>query len=126
MDSASTTKSTPRLFSEWMEQARLLLIAEIALFQAELAERTRSAVGSLVGALAGCLLLFAGFVVFLVAISLFLERLGIPRDVAFLLVAVVVMVVGALLLLSGARGLRPSRLAPTRTLAQITSLLKGL
>jgi hypothetical protein len=49
--------------------------------------------------------------------------LGVPTDLAFLIVAVVAIAAGSFALISGLRGLKPGRLAPSKSISQITSLL---
>ena len=44
-------------------------------------------------------------------------------DLAFLVVALFVIAAGAIALISGLRGLKPSRLAPSKSISQISSLL---
>lgn len=126
MASGPATRSTPQLVSDLALQLRQLAAAEIALLQVELGESAVVVATSLGRAAAGVGLLYAGLILLLVAISFFLMRLGLPADGAFLLVALAVILVGLLLARSGGRGLRPSRLLPARSVAQITSLLKGL
>ena len=57
---------------------------------------------------------------------MFLTRFGLPLDLAFLIVAVVAIALSALCLWLGAARLKPSRLAPVKSMAQISSLLGGL
>ena len=58
---------------------------------------------------------------------MFSDRLlGIPADLAFLIVALFVIAAGAFALISGLRGLKPSRLAPSKSISQISSLLGEL
>jgi hypothetical protein len=72
---------------------------------------------------AGLVCLPIGVALFLVAVSLALRRFGIPADLAFLIVALFVIAAGAIALISGLRGLKPSRLAPSKSISQISSLL---
>jgi hypothetical protein len=61
----------------------------------------------------------------LVAASLALLRFGVPMDLAFLIVAIVAIVISLLLLRSGVAALKPSRLVPAKSISQISSLLGG-
>ena len=63
---------------------------------------------------------------FFVPVSLALRRFGVPADLAFLIVALFVIAAGAIALISGLRGLKPSRLAPSKSISQISSLLGEL
>jgi hypothetical protein len=71
----------------------------------------------------GLAFLGVGVGLFFVAISLFIARLGVPLDLAFLVVALVTTVAGLLAVRSGARNLQPSRLLPEKSISQISSLL---
>jgi hypothetical protein len=71
----------------------------------------------------GLVFLPIGLALIFVALSLALRRFGIPSDLAFLIVAVFVIAAGAVALISGLRGLKPSRLAPSKSISQISSLL---
>jgi hypothetical protein len=48
-----------------------------------------------------------------------------PLDLAFLIVALVVIVAGLVALRSGVRSLKPSRLVPAKSISQISLLLGG-
>jgi hypothetical protein len=98
----------------------------VSLAQAELRERGKTIPSSLTAVVIGLVLLPVGLVFFFVAVSLFLTRFGAPLDLAFLIVALVVVAGGWLALRWGARRLKPSRLAPAKSIAQISSLLEGL
>jgi hypothetical protein len=67
-----------------------------------------------------------GLGLILVACALALTRLGVPLDLAFLILALAVIVVGLVLAWVGVRGLKPSRLVPAKSISQISSLLGGL
>jgi hypothetical protein len=71
----------------------------------------------------GLALLVFGVGLFFVAISLFVARLGVPLDIAFLIVALVATIAGLLAVRFGARNLQPSRLLPEKSISQIASLL---
>jgi hypothetical protein len=72
------------------------------------------------------ILLPVGLGLIIVACALLLTRLGVPLDLAFLILALAVIVVGLVLAWVGVRGLKPSRLIPTKSISQISSLLGGL
>jgi hypothetical protein len=61
-----------------------------------------------------------------VALSLALRRFGIPSDLAFPIVALLVIAGGSLALISGLKGLKPVRLIPSKSISQISSLMGEL
>ena len=115
----------PLLF-DLLRQVRELLSVELSLAQAELRERGKSIPSSLTAVVIGLILLPVGAVLFFVALSLFLTRFGAPLDLSFLIVALVLLAGGVLALRWGAKRLTPSRLAPVKSISQISSLLEGL
>ena len=118
-------RTTLELLLELLHQARALMRAELSLVRAEIGERASGNPSSVTALVVGIVLLPVALGLILVAASLFLLRFGIPLDLAFLIVAVVAILVSLLLLRSGVRGLRPSRLVPARSIAQISSLFGG-
>jgi Putative Actinobacterial Holin-X, holin superfamily III len=109
-----------------LDQVRELARVELSLFRAEIGERTRGIPSSLVAVIVGAILLCVSLGLVLVAASLALLRFGLPLDLAFLIVAVVAIVISLILLRSGAGALKPSRLVPTKSISQISSLFGGL
>ena len=114
---------TLQLIAEVFAQVRRLIATEIDLARAELAENAGSAASGLTALAAGAAFMFAGFIVLLTAMSVFLVRLGAPFDVACFVVAAAALLGGLLLMRSGGRSLRPGKLLPARSLAQISSLI---
>ena len=117
------TTPTLHLIAEVFAQVRRLIAAEIDLARAELAENVGSAASGATALAAGAAFMFAGLIVLLAAVSVFLVRFGAPLDIACLVVAVAALMGGLLLMRSGGRALQPGKLLPTRSLAQISSLL---
>jgi len=111
------------LLQDLSRQVRELLLVEFSLAQAELRERGKSIPSSLTAVVIGLILLPVGAVLFFVSVSLALTRLGAPLDLSFLIVALVLLAGGALALRWGAKRLKPSRLAPVKSMSQISSLL---
>jgi hypothetical protein len=111
---------------ELAEQTRSLAQVELALVRAELRERGALVSSNLTKVGAGLVFLPIGVALFLVAVSLALRRFGIPGDLAFLVVALLVIAAGSFALISGLKGLKPSRLAPSKSISQISSLLGEL
>jgi hypothetical protein len=118
-------RSTLELFLDLLDQVKELMRVELSLARVEVSERARGIPSSVAAVLVGVVLLAAGVGLVLVAASLSLGRLGIPPDLAFLIVAVAAIVVSLILLRSGVSGLRPSRLVPAKSLSQISSLFGG-
>jgi hypothetical protein len=116
-------RPTLELLGELAEQTRSLVEVELSLLRAELRERGASVSSSLTKLGIGLVFLPIGLTLIFVAISLALRRFGIPADLAFVIVALVAMAVGSFALISGLRGLKPSRLVPSKSISQISSLL---
>jgi len=116
-------RPTLELLGELAEQTRSLVQVELSLFRAELRERGALISSSLTKVGVGLIFLPIGLTLIFVAISLALRRFGIPVDLALLIVALVAVAAGAFALISGLRGLKPARLAPSKSISQISSLL---
>ena len=116
-------RPTLELLGELTEQTRSLVEVELSLLRAELRERGVEISSSLTKVGVGLLFLPIGLTLIFVAISLALRRFGIPADLAFLTVALVAVAAGSFALISGLTGLKPARLAPSKSISQISSLL---
>jgi hypothetical protein len=115
--------TTPELIVDLVRQVQRLISIEVDLARAELAESAGSLSSGAVVLAAGAAIAFVGFIFLLAAASAFLVRLGAPLDVACLVVAAAALLAGFLLLRSGGRALRPEKLLPARSFAQLSSLL---
>ena len=115
--------TTPQLIVELIRQVQRLISIEIDLAKAELAQSAGSLWSGAIALAAGAAIGFVGFIFLFAAASAFLVRLGVPLDGACLIVAVVGLIVGFLLLRSGGKALRPEKLLPVRSFAQLSSLL---
>jgi hypothetical protein len=118
-------RSTVELLLDLVRQGRELLLVEMSLARTELAEQGRSISSGLSAVAVGLALLPICLSLIFVAISLFISRFGVPLDLAFLIVALVVIVAGLLALRYGVRSLKPSRLVPAKSISQISLLLGG-
>jgi Putative Actinobacterial Holin-X, holin superfamily III len=118
-------RSTVELLLDLVRQGRELLIVELSLVRAELTERGSSISSGVSAVVVGLALVPIGFSLIFVAASLFIARFGVPPDLAFLIVALVVIAAGMLALRFGIRSLGPSRLMPAKSISQISSLLGG-
>ena len=119
-------RPTLELLGELAEQTRSLAQVELALVRAELSERGALVSSSLTKVGAGLVCLPIGVALFLVAVSLALRRFGIPVGPRVSNRCPLVIAAGAIVLISGLRGLKPSRLAPSKSISQISSLLGEL
>jgi hypothetical protein len=119
-------RPTIELLLDLVRQGQQLANLELSLVRAELSERGSLAASSLAFVVVGLVLLPVGVGLIFLAAGLALTRLGVPLDVSFLILAVVVLVAGLVLMRVGIKGLNPSRLVPTKSISQISSLLGGL
>ena len=119
-------RPTIELLLDLVRQGQRLANVELSLVRAELSERGSLVASSLAFVVVGLVLLPVGVGLIFLAAGLALTRLGVPFDVSFLILAVVVLVTGLLLMRAGIKGLKPSRLVPAKSISQISSLLGGL
>jgi hypothetical protein len=119
-------RPTIELLLDLVRQGQQLANVELSLVRAELSERGGLVASSLAFVVVGLVLLPVGVGLIFLAAGLALTRLGVPLDVSFLILAVVVLVAGLLLMRAGIRGLKPSQLVPAKSISQISSLLGGL
>jgi hypothetical protein len=96
-------RPTLELVGELAEQTRSLVQIELSLVRAELGERGTLISSSLTKVGMGLVFLPIGLSLIFVAISLALRRFGIPADLAFLIVALLVIAAGSFALISGLR-----------------------
>lgn len=115
--------TTPQLIVELVRQVQRLITIEIDLAKAELGQSAGSLSSGAIALAAGAAIAFVGVIFLFAAASTFLVRLGLPLDGSCLIVAVVALGAGFLLLRSGGKALRPEKLLPTRSFAQLSSLL---
>jgi hypothetical protein len=110
------------LFTDLWRETTALVHDELELAKADLADKASQAGRGAGAVAAGGAVLFAGFLILLLAAVAALE-LALPPDVAPwlapLLVGAVVAAVGAITLGSGRRKLQAERLKPTRALASL-------
>lgn len=119
-------RPTIELLLDLVRQGQQLANVELSLVRAELSERGGLVASSLAFAVVGLVLLPVGLGLIFVSAGLALTRLGVPLDLAFLILAVVALAAGLLFMRAGIKGLKPSRLVPAKSISQISSLLGGL
>lgn len=125
MASLRVAPGITELLRDLLKQVSTLASLEFDLARAELAESSSRAAGGLGKVAAGAVFLLAGFLFILAAVCAFLVRLGVPIDLACLIVALVTMTAGWLVLRSGARAFEARNLLPRRSLAQISSFIRS-
>jgi hypothetical protein len=124
-------RSLMGLFSDLLRETSTLVHNEAELAKAEISDKV-SQVGSGLAELAiGGLIVFAGFIVTLIAIANGLAHI-LPPEVADwlapLIVGVAVMVLGFVALMRGRRNVKPDSLAPERTMESLrrdAQMVKG-
>jgi Putative Actinobacterial Holin-X, holin superfamily III len=119
-------RPTLELLGELAEQASSLAEIELSLVRTELRERGALVSSSLTKVGMGLVFVPIGLTLIFVAFALALRRFGVPADVAFLIVALLLIVAGSFALVSGLKGLKPSSLVPSKSISQISSLMGGL
>ena len=121
LDTPPPSTPTRQLFEDFVEQLSQLASLETRLLRAELKE-TVSKLVSAAGLTAGAIVLaLGGLLALLAALGLFLVRLHVAPDLAFLIVAVLALVCGGALLLV-ARHVLSKKLGAPRTLRQLSML----
>jgi uncharacterized membrane protein YbhN (UPF0104 family) len=118
-----TPPATPtrQLFEEFVEHLSRFASLEARLLRAELKE-TSSKLVSAAGLIAGAVILVLGaFFSLLAAAALFLVRLRVAPDLACLIVALIVVAIGAVLFFT-ARQILSKKLGVPRSLRQLSML----
>ncbi|GGE53877.1 hypothetical protein GCM10007276_33700 [Agaricicola taiwanensis] len=111
-------RSIPGLLTGLVDQLTTLLRKEVQLAKSEVSEKVTQ-VSAAAGALAVAAgLLIAGLVVLCQALAMWLTRFDLSPVAASAIVGAVVVIIGMLLLMKGISSLKPSNLAPRRTLEQ--------
>jgi hypothetical protein len=138
MDTANTEfRGQPRersllaLFSDLWRETSTLVHEEAELAKAEMSEKVSQMTTGLAELAIGGLIVFAGFIVTLIALSNGLAHL-LPEEqadwLAPLIVGVVVMVFGVISLLRGRSNMKAQNLAPERTMQSLrrdAQMVKG-
>lgn len=119
---AQDDKSLIGLFSDLWRETATLVHDEAELAKAEMAEKVSQVRNGLAALAGGALVLLAGLIVLLIAISNALAHV-LPAEVADwlapLIVGLVVMAIGFVALLRGRRTVQPESLAPGRTMESL-------
>lgn len=137
----STTSHTPHapeegrslmsLFSDLLRETSSLVRNEAELAKVEISDKVSQVSNGLAELAIGGLIVFAGFIVTLIAIANGLAHILPPEQadwLAPLIVGVVVMVLGFVALMRGRRNVKPDSLAPERTMESLrrdAQMVKG-
>ncbi len=116
MDDQQDDRSLGQLFGDLSRQLGTLVSKEIQLAKTEITTRVTT-VGrdaAMIGAGGG--LAYAALLMALIAVGLLLIQLGITPWLAFLLVAIIVGAIAAVLIMRGRDELQKTDLAPTKTI----------
>lgn len=116
MDSPRDDRSLGQLFGDLTRQMGTLVRQEIDLAKTEVTSKATSLGRDAVMVGAGTALAYAALLVGLVGIAILLAELGIRPWLAFVLVAIVVGVIAAVLIQQGRARLQHADLAPRETI----------
>jgi hypothetical protein len=116
MDAQRDDRSLGQLFGDLSRQLGTLVQKEIELAKTEMTTRVTTVGRDAAMLGAGGALAYGAMLIALVAVSLLLIELGVAPWLAFLLVALVVGVVAALLIQRGRAELQKADLAPRQTI----------
>ncbi len=116
MDDQQDDRSLGQLFGDLSRQLGTLVSKEIQLAKTEITTRvtTVGRAAAMIGAGGG--LAYAALLMALIAVGLLLIQLGITPWLAFLLVAIIVGAIAAVLIMRGRDELQKTDLAPTKTI----------
>jgi hypothetical protein len=119
---------TFELTAELLEKLSSFVSVELRLLRAELAESSTRAFLSMGWLAAGLVFFLAALLMLLDAADALLVRLGLPPDLAYLIIAVAAMAIGLALSAQGISALKSANFTPARSLEEASSLgrtLKG-
>ncbi len=112
-------KSIPELFGELVDHLSTLFRKEIQLAKTEAGEKVQQATRAGAMIAIGGVVLLAALIIFLNSIVEWLVVLGLGRQWATLIVAIVIGIIGYVLLRKGIGDLKAGSLAPNKTLNQL-------
>jgi hypothetical protein len=112
-------RSFPRLLANAVDEFVLLLLSEIAVARAELAEKIKQATSGAVMLVVALVLLIPVSVILLLALASWFAELGLRASLAQLCAGLAGFVVVGLLALLGKSKLAPANLSPKRTLREM-------
>lgn len=116
---AADQKPVAGLLTDLVTQMNALFRTEISLLKSEMRDSMSSLRGAIVAVAIGAALLLAAVVVIVQAIVAALVDAGMSVWLASLIVGVVLAVIGAIMMRSGASKMSPSGMAPDRTVRSV-------
>ncbi len=116
MDDQRDDRSLGQLFGDLSRQLSQLVRKEIELAKTEMTTRVTTVGRDAAQIGAGGALAYAALLMALIAVGLLLIQIGITPWLAFLLVAIIVGVIAAVLIQRGRAELQKTNLAPTKTI----------
>lgn len=125
METRTDGRSLGELFSDLTRDVGTLVRQEVQLATSEMSQKVKTAgkdIGLLVG---GGLVAYAGFIVLLGALAILIGNF-LPLWVATLIVAVVVMAVGAVLVMQGKNALSNLDMKPRKTMQTIAEIKEDI
>lgn len=106
------------LFSSLTEDMSTLIRKEVDLARTETLEKVSSATRSVVSMVAGGMIAYAGLIGVMIAVIVGLSRL-MPLWLSALIVGIVVIVIGAIMIMSGRNSLQKMTVVPEQTVESI-------
>lgn len=106
------------LFSSLTEDMSTLIRKEVDLARTETMEKVSSATRSVVSMVAGGMIAYAGLIGVMIAVIVGLSRL-MPLWLSALIVGIVVIVIGAIMIMSGRNSLQKMTVVPEQTVESI-------
>jgi hypothetical protein len=112
-------RTVPELISDAINQFSALIRNEVALARAEISSKLSAAAVGMGLVVGGALFAIPAIVLLLMAIAAGLVQLGMNIVLAYLISAIIGLVVSGALVYAGMGRLKPQALTPTRTIAEI-------
>ena len=125
-DTRETHKPLTGLFAEVVEEVVHLFHTELRLLRQEMSERVSGVANGGVLLAAGATLLLGAFVMILQAVVALLVNLGVAPVWSYLIVAVVLAVIGAIMLLKGRSDIAGNGILPRRSIDQAKADLSAI
>ena len=104
------------LFSALTTDLSTLVQEEVALARTEIQETVSKAISSAIGAIAGGVIAYAGLIMLLIAVAFALAPVVNSFWLASLIVGLIVIIIGAILLVSGINTLKNLNVVPQKTI----------
>jgi uncharacterized membrane protein YqjE len=119
MSDVSGRPSTPSLIADAMAQMARLVETEVRLVRTELSEKISQALYALAIIAVSAVLLLAAIILLLIGVVHLLIYFGLQAFVSYFIVGVLAAVIGGIAVYVAISRLKPSGLAPNRSISQI-------